>query len=280
MNRILAGIKAAGAAMAAQNGHLAAQAIMTTDTFAKEMAVEFDIAGQTVKIGAMAKGSGMIHPNMATMLGFLTTDAAITKVCLQQALQEANADSFNMVTVDGDTSTNDMLAILANGCAGNNEIVDVQSTAYRSFCTALTYVCKAMAQLIARDGEGASKLIEIQVKEARSQADARKVARSIATSNLVKTAVYGEDANWGRIFCAAGYSGATFVPEKVNIYMGDLQVAHNGMALPFDEARAKAILQESEVLITLHLNDGECSATAWTCDFTYDYVKINASYRS
>jgi glutamate N-acetyltransferase/amino-acid N-acetyltransferase len=276
MEKVEAGIRSAHAELSPQGGTLAAQAIMTTDTHPKEVAIRVRLSGGTICIGGMAKGSGMIHPNMATMMAFITTDAIIAADDLQRSLRYVVNKSFNMVSVDGDTSTNDMVVALANGAAG----VPVDGDDLRVFQQALEYVAVELAKMIARDGEGASKLIEIRVAGAASEDDARKIARSISTSNLVKTAIYGEDANWGRIFCAAGYSGAQFVPELVDIYLGDLQVAKGGMALPFDESAAKAILEQDKVCITLRMNGGEAESTAWTCDLTGDYVKINASYRS
>lgn len=277
MSKVAAGIAQAAPALSYDGGDQAALAITTTDTLPKHLSVDVQLAGGVIRIGGMAKGSGMIHPNMATMMCFITSDAAIDAKTLQQAVSAAVNISFNMVSVDGDTSTNDMLVAMANGMSG---VTVASASDQAAFQEGLNYVAVELAKMVARDGEGASKLIEIQVKGARSLADARLVARSISTSNLVKTAIYGEDANWGRIFCAAGYSGAQFVPEQVDIYMGDLQVAKSGMALPFDEGKAKSILQENEILILLDLHDGDADATAWTCDFTYDYVKINASYRS
>ena len=260
-------------------GSAAAKAIMTTDTFPKEAAVEFELDGQTVKIGGIAKGSGMIHPNMATMLGFITSDAAISPKMLQQALLEAGEHSFNRITVDGDTSTNDSLIALANGMAGNREI-DVIGPDYQLFLTGLTTVCLELAKMVAKDGEGATKLVEIKVTAAASEAEAVKLGKSIATSNLVKTAIFGEDANWGRILAAAGYSGVEFNPAQVDIYLGDLLVCQGGVGLEFDETQAKAILAQKELLISVHLGTGTNTASVWTCDLSYDYVKINGSYRT
>jgi glutamate N-acetyltransferase/amino-acid N-acetyltransferase len=230
-------------------------------------------------MGGMTKGSGMIHPNMATMLAFITTDAAISRPLLEKALREATAQSFNMISVDRDTSTNDMVVVMANGLAGNSEI-QAENEDYQVFCQALFEVTQQLAKMIAKDGEGATKLVEIEVRGAQSQDVARTVARSIASSNLVKSAIFGEDANWGRILCAAGYSGATFEVEKVEIFLGDLKVAEKGRGIDFSEERAKAILGQEEVKISVDLNSGSFQATAWTCDLTFDYIKINASYRS
>jgi glutamate N-acetyltransferase/amino-acid N-acetyltransferase len=271
---------AAGPRFLAKDGSLAAaQAIMTTDTFAKEVAVEFDLNGKKVKIGGIAKGSGMIHPNMATMLGFITTDVAIDSRLLQQALALAGKQTFNRVTVDGDTSTNDTLVVLANGKAGNPTI-DRADTAYQLFLEALQEVCLELAKMLVRDGEGATKLVEIKVTEAATEADAVRVGKSIATSSLVKTAIFGEDANWGRILAAAGYSGVELQPERVDIYLGELLVCRGGVGLVFDETRAKEILEQKELLITVVLGAGQSEASVWTCDLTYDYVKINGSYRT
>jgi glutamate N-acetyltransferase/amino-acid N-acetyltransferase len=257
----------------------ASEAIMTTDTVKKEIAVEFIIGGKTCKIGGICKGSGMIHPNMATMLGFITTDVNIENKALQAAFKANIDDSFNMVSVDGDTSTNDMVAILANGQAGN-EILTEESADFPAFKQALREICIAMAQKIAGDGEGATKLVECTVTGAATREDARLAAKAIIASSLVKTAIYGNDANWGRIACAAGYSGAKFDPNKVNIFIGDVQVAQNGMGLEFDEAKATETLKQKKVNILVKFNNGEEEATAWGCDLTYDYVSINADYRS
>lgn len=257
----------------------AAEAIMTTDTFSKEVAVEFEINGIPVRIGGIAKGSGMIHPNMATMLGFITTDADIDSKMLQQAVSRAGEISFNRVTVDGDMSTNDCLFILANGQAGNS-IINGFGPKYDLFSKALETVCVELAKMLAKDGEGATKFVEIIVAGGRSEAEAVQVGKSIATSSLVKTAIFGEDANWGRILAAAGYSGVDIEPEKVNIFLGDLLVCQNGTGLVFDEVQAKGILQQKDLLIKVDLGQGNSEATVWTCDFSYDYVKINGSYRT
>ncbi len=279
MEKLARGIKSIVPQLKEDGGFDAASAILTTDTFRKEYAVEFQLDGKTVRIGGMTKGSGMIHPNMATMLAFITTDAAIDSSLLEQALREATARSFNMISVDRDTSTNDMVLAMANSLAGNERIT-AKGEAYRAFSEALGEVATQLAKLIARDGEGATKLVEVRVRGAGSLEDARAIARSIAGSNLVKTAVFGEDANWGRILCAAGYSGAKFDPARVEIYLGDLQVAAKGQGVAFSEQRAREILGREEVAITVALQAGEYAAVAWTCDLTFDYVKINASYRS
>ena len=280
MQKVRQGINEAGKNLSVNAGTLAAQAIMTTDTVPKEIAIEVEIDGKPVILGAMAKGSGMIHPNMATMLGFVTTDAAISKDCLQQALVIANQDSFNMVTVDGDTSTNDTLAVLANGTAGNSLIDNPGSKEFPIFTRALQKVCVYLARMIARDGEGATKLLEVKVVNSPSPEDARKAARTIAGSNLVKAAIFGQDANWGRIICALGYSGAEFTPEEVEVYLGELLVAEKGRGVAFEEMAASGILEQDEVVVTVDLHAGEYAATAWGCDLSYDYVKINADYRT
>ena len=279
MDKVKAGIDKVSKALYADGGHDAARAIMTTDTVCKEMAVQLRINDKLVTIGAMAKGSGMIHPNMDTMLGFITTDVNIENKALQAAFKANIDDSFNMVSVDGDTSTNDMVAILANGQAGN-EILTEESADFPAFKQALREICIAMAQKIAGDGEGATKLVECTVTGAATREDARLAAKAIIASSLVKTAIYGNDANWGRIACAAGYSGAKFDPNKVNIFIGDVQVAQNGMGLEFDEAKATETLKQKKVNILVKFNIGEEEATAWGCDLTYDYVSINADYRS
>lgn len=260
-------------------GTLAAQAIMTTDTFLKEIAVEFELEGKIARIGGIAKGSGMIHPNMATLLSFVTTDVAIDKAMLDQAVAFAVDHSFNRITVDGDTSTNDCLLILANGQAGNQTIAGT-GTAYQIFLDALTYVCRELAKMIARDGEGATKMVELKIQGAASEDAAVRIGKSIATSNLVKTAIFGEDANWGRILAAVGYSGVPIQPELINIWLGDLLVCQGGVGLTFDESKAKQILSQKEILITVDLGTGQSGASIWTCDFSYDYVKINGSYRT
>ena len=280
MAKLVKGIKEAGLHLSAANGNLAAQAIMTTDTFSKELAIRIDLGGKKAVIGGMAKGSGMIHPNMATLLSLVTTDAAISKECLQQALKSAVDKSFNMVTVDGDSSTNDTLAVLANGQAGNKKITDSKDPQYQIFADGLAYVCTELAKMIARDGEGATKLMEVQVLNASSEIDATLGAKAIAGSNLVKAALFGEDANWGRIICALGYSGAGFNPDLVDVYLGDLMMAKDGGGLVFDEAKAAEILKEKSVKITVDLKQDKFNATAWGCDLTYDYVKINGDYRT
>ena len=257
--------------------HRAALAIMTTDTTVKEYAYELPCAqGGVIRLGGMAKGSGMIHPNMGTMLGFLTTDANIPSAELQRILRAVVDDSFNMVTVDGDTSTNDMVLLLANGASG----VRLIGEDLINFEKMVKMICSRLAQDIARDGEGAGKFMAVTVSGAKTKEDARKIARSVCGSSLVKTALYGEDANWGRIFTAAGYAGADFNPDKVDIFLGDISVAEKGRGVAFSEEKAKEVLSAEDVYIRLNLNLGEEQATAWGCDLTHEYVTINGSYRS
>ncbi|HEX3015525.1 MAG TPA: bifunctional glutamate N-acetyltransferase/amino-acid acetyltransferase ArgJ [Desulfobacteria bacterium] len=279
IDKILPGISQATADASGDGDKRAAQAIMTTDTYAKEVAVEFVLGGKRVRLGGIAKGSGMIHPNMATMLGFITTDANISRDLLQQAVSETAADSFNMITVDGDTSTNDMLIVLANGLAGNRQIATAEED-FNIFKQALNQVCRELARLIARDGEGATKFLEITVEGAQTAKDARLAAKAICGSNLVKAAFYGEDANWGRIICALGYSQAEFDPSLVDIYLGSLKVAENGAGLAFSEEEAKQILSNKDVKVKVALHQGNFQATAWGCDLSHEYVTINGSYRS
>jgi len=279
MTKIRSGIRTSIASLSPEAGHDACEAIMTTDLVPKEIAVEIEIQGKKIRIGGMAKGSGMIHPNMATMIGVITTDANISRNLLDKALKEVIGYTFNRVSVDGDTSVCDMVLILANGKA-NNEGISKEDTEYQNFKSALEYVCTYLAKMIAKDGEGATKLVEVTVDGAITPDDAYKVVSAVAKSPLVKTAIFGEDANWGRIITAAGYSGADFDPNLVDIYIGDLMVCQNGCALQFDEDKAKRILKEKEVNIKIDLKKGTCSDRIWTCDFSYDYVKINGSYRS
>mgnify|MGYP003293321643 CR=1 FL=1 len=267
-----------------ENGTLAAQAIMTTDTVKKEIAVSFELDGKTIVVGGMSKGSGMIHPNMATMLGVITTDLAISKQVLQTALSKVILDTFNMISVDRDTSTNDSLVCMANGLAGNEEITSVESEGYKKFYAALEEVTTYLAKEMAGDGEGATKLLEVTVVNASTDQGARALAKSVITSNLVKSAVFGSDANWGRILCALGYSGETFDPYKVDITIesenGKLQLVENGMATDYSEEFATEILKGKKVTVICDMKDGNFKATAWGCDLTYDYVKINGDYRS
>ena len=277
--QVLAGKKAEGL----QSGHDAALAIMTTDTVEKEMAVEIEIGGKTVTIGGMSKGSGMIHPNMCTMLAFITTDAAITKEALQKALSEDVEDTYNMISVDGDTSTNDTAILLANGLAGNQEIT-YASPEYETFKEALHMVNETLAKKMAGDGEGATALFEVKVVGAESIKQAKTLAKSVVCSNLTKAAIAGHDANWGRILCAMGYSGAQFYPEKVDLFFeskaGKLQIIENGVATDYSEELATKILSEPEITATADIKMGDYSATAWGCDLTHEYININADYRS
>lgn len=254
-------------------------AILTTDTREKGVAVQFEIDGKLITIGGAAKGSGMIHPNMATMLSFVTTDAAIEHEALSTALKEITNKSFNMITVDGDTSTNDMVLVLANGKA-ENQALTPQHAEWNVFVEGLGIICELLAKEIARDGEGASKLVEVQVEGASSDDAARAISKSIISSNLVKTAIHGADANWGRIITAIGYSGQQLDPNKVNIALGPISVVENGVPHAFDEEKAKEYLLQDTVVIHAILGDGEGNATAWGCDLSYEYVRINASYRT
>ena len=264
-------------------GTAAAKAIMTTDTCEKELAVQIEIGGKTVTIGGMAKGSGMIHPNMCTMLSFITTDAVITKAALQKALSEDVNDTYNMISVDGDTSTNDTVLVLANGMAGNAEIQE-GTEEYILFKKALHEVNVYLAKKIAGDGEGATALFEVHVVGAKTKEDAVKLSKSVACSNLTKTAIEGHDANWGRIICAMGYSGVQFDPEKVDLFFessaGKIQIAENGVALDFSEEKATEILSQPAVTATADVKMGSETATAWGCDLTHGYIEINADYRS
>jgi len=266
-----------------ESGTLAAQAIMTTDTIKKEIAVEFEIDGVTVKMGAMAKGSGMIHPNMATLLSFVTTDADISQSLLEKAIKEAVVDSYNMISVDRDTSTNDTAIVLANGLAGNKKI-DCEDENYKIFKDALKYISIELAKSMASDGEGATKFIEMNIKGAKTKQDARNLARTVVTSNLTKAAIFGEDANWGRVLAAMGYSGVKFDTNKVKITFsskkGEIVLIENGVPIKFDETLASRILSEHDIKINAYLYDGNEEATAWGCDLSYDYVKINGDYRS
>ena len=264
-------------------GAMAARAIMTTDTHSKETAVSLEIGGKTVTIGSMCKGSGMIHPNMCTMLSFVTTDVSISKKLLQEALSEVVQDTYNMVSVDGDTSTNDTVLLLANGMAGNPEITE-KNEDYEAFKAALFEVNKTQAMQIAGDGEGATALFEVKVVGAESKEQAVTLSKSVITSSLVKTAICGHDANWGRILCAMGYSGASFDPERVDLYFessaGKLKIIENGVATGYSEEKATEILSQKEIRALIDVKMGQAEATAWGCDLTHEYVNINADYRS
>lgn len=285
MDRLRAGIGAMVPKLedTRQAAAAAAQAIMTTDTHKKEAAVTFTMDGKTVTVGGMSKGSGMIHPNMCTMLAFITTDLAISHELLQEALSSVVDDTYNMISVDGDTSTNDTCLVLANGMAGNTEITE-KNADYQAFVEVLFEVNKTLAKMMAGDGEGATALFEVKVINASSKAEAVTLAKSVVTSSLTKAAIYGHDANWGRILCALGYAGVDFDPEKVDLYFessnGRLKIIENGVAAGYSEEEATKILTADAVTAICDMKQGDAEATAWGCDLTYDYVKINADYRS
>lgn len=285
MTEICAGIKEMSTSLeeTREAAAKAAVAIMTTDTKPKEVAVEVEISGKKVKIGGMCKGAGMIHPHMATMLCFVTTDVAIDKKLLQEATSAVVEDSFNMISVDGDTSTNDTVLVLANGLAGNDKIVE-KNQEYEKFYEGLSYVLTELSKKIAGDGEGCTCLFEANVLNAKTKKDAKILAKSVITSSLTKAAIFGHDANWGRILCALGYSGGDFDPDKVDIYFeseaGKLQIVKDGVATDYSEEKASEILSKNPVVAICDLKDGNFNAKAWGCDLTFDYVKINADYRS
>jgi glutamate N-acetyltransferase/amino-acid N-acetyltransferase len=278
MDRVSAGIEAAAARLG-RDGAGFAEAILTTDTRTKEVAVQVEIGGVTVTVGGTAKGSGMIHPNMGTMLAFRTTDAAVEKGCLQGVLSKATDRTFNRVTVDGDTSPSDVAILLANGAAGNERLT-LDSPAYPVFAEAVEEVARTLAKEIARDGEGATRLVEVVVEGAPDEASAAALAGSVVGSNLVKAAVFGEDANWGRVLSAMGYSGVSFDPGGVELWFGSVKVFEGGEPAEHEEAEANAALASDEVRITARLGEGDASAKAWGCDLTYEYVRINGSYRT
>lgn len=278
LDRIETGIKDAVAALG-DDGSGFAEAILTTDTRTKEAVAAVEVGKKTVTVGGVAKGSGMIHPNMATMLAFVTTDAAVEKECLQSALSGATERTFNRITVDGDTSPNDMVLLMANGAAGNEPLTK-SSPDYPAFEEAVEAVMRELAREIARDGEGATKLVEVVVEGAADEASAATLAKAVAGSNLCKAAVYGEDANWGRVLNAMGYSGVRFDPEGVDLYFGPVKVFAKGEPVPHDPAEANATLAGDEVRVTARLGKGTAAATAWGCDLTEEYVRINGSYRS
>ena len=285
MDRITAGVKAMAPLLdgSLESGTGASRAIMTTDTKNKEVAVRFELGGTTVTMGGMCKGSGMIHPNMCTMLSFMTTDAAISKELLQEALSQDIQDTYNMISVDGDTSTNDTVLLLANGLAGNKEITE-KNEDYHTFCRALKIVNETLAKKMAGDGEGCTALFEVKVVGAETKEQAKILAKSVICSSLTKAAIFGHDANWGRILCAMGYSGAQFDPEKVDLYFesaaGKMQIIKDGVAVDYSEEQATRILSEPEVTAVADIKMGDAKAAAWGCDLTFDYVKINADYRS
>ena len=285
MDRIEKGIRILAAERKAdrESGAAAAKAIMTTDTRPKEAAVTFEVGGKTVTIGGMAKGSGMIHPNMCTMLSFITTDAKISGKALRKALSADVEDTYNMISVDGDTSTNDTVLLLANGRA-ENEKIRYGTPEYDRFCEALHYVNETLAKKMAGDGEGATALFEAKIVGAQSKEQAKVLAKSIVCSSLTKTAIAGHDANWGRILCAMGYSGARFDPEKVTLFFessaGKLKIIENGVAVEYSEEKATEILSQPEVKVTADIGEGDAQAAAWGCDLTHEYININADYRS
>ena len=277
------GINPLADGLSEKGGEFAAEAIMTTDTVKKEVAVEFEISGKTCRIGGIAKGSGMIHPNMATMLVFITTDVCISSKMLKTALSGDIADTFNMISIDGDTSTNDMVTVLASGMAENTKITE-QNDDFKTFMKALNTVTVALCRMIAGDGEGATKLLECEVGGAKDKQTAKTVAKSVICSSLLKAAMFGADANWGRVLCAIGYSGAQVDVNKIDVAFkskaGQIEVCKNGSGVDFSEDMAKKILSEKEIEILVCLNSGEQKSTAWGCDLTYDYVKINGDYRT
>ncbi|MBP5755998.1 MAG: bifunctional glutamate N-acetyltransferase/amino-acid acetyltransferase ArgJ, partial [Spirochaetales bacterium] len=280
---IKTGIPLLVSSLSKDGNEAAAEGIMTTDTFKKEVAVSFSVGGKDCTIGGMAKGSGMIHPNMATMLVFITTDVAISPEMLQKALSTDIANTFNMVSVDGDTSTNDMVTVLANGMAGNSPITD-DGEDFQAFMKALNTITVSLCRMIAGDGEGATKLLECTVSGASDKNTAKTVAKSIICSSLLKAAMFGADANWGRVLCAIGYSGASVDVNKIDVAFksskGTVEVCKNGAGIDFSEEKAKQVLLEKEIDILVDLNSGKQEATAWGCDLTYDYVKINGDYRT
>ncbi len=277
------GMAKLAAALRYGGGHDAAEAIMTTDTVAKEVAVAFTLGGKPCKLGGISKGSGMIHPNMATLLCFVTTDAAVSPACLQAALSDVVPDTFNMLSIDGDTSTNDMITVLANGQAGNAEITGLGAD-YETFKAALYQACAKLCRIMAKDGEGATKLVTCTATGARDKACAKLVAKSVICSTLLKAALFGADANWGRVLCAVGYSGADVDIGKIDVQFvsraGTVSVCTGGSGIPFSEEAAKKVLSEDEIDIAVQLNAGNAEAVAWGCDLTYDYVKINGDYRT
>ncbi|MCD7865007.1 MAG: bifunctional glutamate N-acetyltransferase/amino-acid acetyltransferase ArgJ [Clostridiales bacterium] len=285
IDRLCAGVDAMAPVLSGsiEAGTEAAKAILTTDTHKKEVAVQFEAGGRTVTLGGMCKGSGMIHPNMCTMLAFLTTDIAISGELLQEALRDDIRDTYNMISVDGDTSTNDTVLLLANGLAGNPEITE-KNADYDEFCRALNYVNTELAKMIAGDGEGATALFEAKVIHARSKKEARILSKSVICSSLTKAMIFGHDANFGRVLCALGYVGIDFDPDRVELFFeseaGSIPIFAGGKALDYSEEQATRILSEPVVTVIADMNMGDASATAWGCDLSYDYVKINADYRS
>jgi glutamate N-acetyltransferase/amino-acid N-acetyltransferase len=278
MDRISSGIRAASGKLD-EGGEGFAESILTTDTRAKEAVARVEVGGRTITVGGTAKGSGMIHPNMGTMLAFLATDALVEKDCLKETLSRVTDRTFNRVTVDGDTSPSDMALLMANGAAGN-EPLTLDSPDYPIFVEAIEDVAQTLAREIARDGEGATRLVEVAVEGTASEESAAALAKSVVGSNLVKAAVFGEDANWGRVLTAMGYSGEVFDPEEVELWFGPIKVFSGGEPVPHEEAEANATLAAGQVKITVQLGEGDASATAWGCDLSYEYVRINGSYRT
>lgn len=279
MDKLEAGIKDAVANLSADGSGNAGRAIITTDTHSKSVTCEFELSGKTVRMGAIAKGSGMIRPNMATMLCYITTDIAIDQTLLQKAVSGCVEKSFNMISVDGDMSTNDMVIVLANGEANNAKITE-ENADYQIFFDKLMMLCTELAKQIAADGEGASKFLTINVKGAKSFADAKTVGMAIANSPLVKTAFFGEDPNWGRVICAVGYSGADMVPEKTVVKFGGITIFANGTGATYDEKALAHVMKEKDIVIDIELNMGQEDATVWSCDLSYEYVKINGEYHT
>lgn len=280
MDKIRNGIQLAADALSNSGGNDAAEAIMTTDTHSKSAAAEIEIDGKSVKIGGIAKGSGMIAPNMATMLSYLTTDVCINSETLQSALTRVVDSTYNLLTVDTDRSTNDTVITLATGGAKNSKLTDPKGNKYDTFCEGLQFVCTELVKMLARDGEGATKLVEVVVKNAKSRSDAEKAARAVAESPLVKTAVFANDANWGRIMMAIGKSGAEFDPYQVDVLLGDYVLVKNGMDAGYDEEKATQLFENDPVRIAIDLRAGGAEITMWTCDYSYDYIRINADYRT
>jgi glutamate N-acetyltransferase/amino-acid N-acetyltransferase len=278
MEAVHAGISDAAAALDNASGDPLAEAIMTTDTFAKQLAVDLDVGGSTFTVGGAAKGSGMIEPDMATMLAFITTDAPLSSAACDRALRDAVAVSFNRITVDGDTSTNDMCVLMASGAAGTGQTIEPGDAGFDEISSAIRHVAQELAKMIARDGEGATTLVEVSVGGAASAEDAHAAAREIASSPLVKTAVFGNDPNWGRVIMALGNSGATIDPARVDVSIAGIRTCASGMAVDFDREAAIRALGEKEIAIEVELHQGDGAATVWTCDFSYDYVRINAEY--
>ena len=278
MDRISEGIKEAAGVLGA-DGASFAEAILTTDTRIKEVAVRVEVGGHSVTVGGTVKGSGMIHPNMGTMLAFLTTDAAVEEGCLRKTLSNVTERTFNCVTVDGDTSPSDMAILMANGAAGN-DLLTLDHPDYPAFAEAVETVARGLAKEIARDGEGATRLVEVVVEGAKDERSAAALAKSVVGSSLVKAAVFGEDANWGRVLVAMGYAGVPFDPDEVELFFGSVKVFSGGEPVPHEEAEANAALASGEVVITVRMGEGDASATAWGCDLTYAYVEINGSYRT